>query len=162
MHEDRTQDEVDEESSRSLSGQIADRDLVGVHDKLERLDHHIADKEGAEGFAPGAPRHPVDDPEPDERRSDIARQDLRFGGNSQAEASEHRGGENQQRQAEDDGGEAADHKGEARAHRRRVPECCERDTVDAPDGGVPLTSREATVFEEGGDSSVGIQQEEHS
>src|SRR5712691_3154930 len=73
--EDGTEHQMDDESSRSLTREIADRDLVAVHEKLERLDHDVADEERAERLACGVARHPVDDAESDECRSDIARED---------------------------------------------------------------------------------------
>jgi hypothetical protein len=107
---------MDEKSSRGLSRKIADRDLVAVHDKLQHLDHHIADEKRAERGACRVPRHPVDHAEADERCSDIAREHFRLGGNTETEAREHRRGKNEEPEAEDSRGDAADHEREARAH----------------------------------------------
>src|SRR6267143_2158328 len=114
--EHRPEDQMDEQSSCSLSRKIADDDLVAVDEKLERLDDHVTDEKRPERFARGVPRHPVDHAETDERRPDVTREDLRRGRCREAETREHRLRRHEQRETEHHGGHAAEHESEARTH----------------------------------------------
>src|SRR5947207_1465155 len=63
--EDSAEDQMDEESSRSLSRKIADDDLVAVDEQLERLHDQVPDEKRSQRFARRVARHPVDDAETD-------------------------------------------------------------------------------------------------
>ena len=103
-----------------MTRKIADRDLIPIYDELKGLDHHVADEKRAKCGARRVSRHPVDDPKTDERRTDIARKNLRFAGSREAEVREHRRWEDEEGETEDDRGYAADHESEARTHAGRV------------------------------------------
>src|SRR6266513_57611 len=103
-------------SSCGLTWELAVDDLVPVDEKLLCLHDHVADEECTQHLAGCVSRHPVDDPEADERRADVPREDLRCDGSREAEPRQHRLGRYEKCEPEDDSGDAADHEGEARAH----------------------------------------------
>src|SRR6266550_1902996 len=88
--EDSAEDQVDEESSCSLRRKIAHDDLVAIDEQLERLDDHVTDEKRSQRFARRVARHPVDDPETDERRPDVTRQDPGRDRGREAESGQHR------------------------------------------------------------------------
>src|SRR2546423_1826921 len=88
--EDRTEDDMDEESARSLTAKVANDDLVPVDQKLKRLHHDVPDEKGAQRVAARVPRHPVDDAKADEGRADVTRKDPGCDRSPEAESGQHR------------------------------------------------------------------------